>query len=221
MFEIKLKIINYDYAKIADRFLPDLLKDKTADNKLPNQIANMLLVKDGVASKFAKGIIKIIPQRAKDNIAYDLIRHNKHQIIESVNKYLEENQIAISVADMLIKDPEKVGYDMLKLEIVLNEIDYNSVIENVLPKLFISMSEKSDKQGELAKVLLDMKDTPIKMIIAALDVLPQQAKNEFIVKMMSIYNVDIIKYINTMASEQRITAEVAAINIENHRNSNE
>ncbi|MHB8131879.1 MAG: hypothetical protein ACYDEX_23145 [Mobilitalea sp.] len=220
MFRIKLKIINHDYATIADRFLPDLLQEKTAEHKMSNRIANMLLVKDGSASKFAKGVIKIIPQRAKNNIAYDFITNNKDKIVDSVNKYLEDRQIAISVADMIIKDPDKAGNDMLKFEIVLNEIDYNSVIENTLPKLLISMSEKSDKQGELAKVLLDMEEIPIKMIVAALNILPQQAKNNLIVKLQSIYNNDIIKFINDMVSKENMIAEVTAINIENQSNSN-
>lgn len=219
MFRIKLKIINHDYANIADRFLPDLLQEKTTEHKLSNRIANMLLVKDGSASKFAKGVIKIIPQRAKNNMAYNFITNNKDKIVESVNKYLVDSQFAISVAEMIIKDPDKVGNDMLKFEIILNEIDYNSVIENTLPKLFISMSEKSDKQGELAKVLLDMEEIPIKMIVAALDILPQQAKNDFIVKLQSIYNSDIIKFINNKVSEEHMIAEVVAIKIENQSNS--
>jgi len=220
MFRIKLKIINHDYANIADRFLPDLLQGKVTDHKLSNRIANMLLVKEGSASKFAKGIIKIIPQQTKNNIAYDYITNNKDKIVESVNKYLEDSQTAISVADITIKDPDKVGNDMLKFEIILNEIDYISVIENTLPKLLISMSDKSDKQGELAKVLLDMEEIPIKMIVAALDILPQQAKNDLIVKLQTIYNDDIIKFINNKVIEERIIAEVATIKIENKSSSN-
>jgi hypothetical protein len=60
-----------------------------------------------------------------------------------------------------------------------------------------------------------MEEVPNKMLTAALDVLPQEAKDDLLVKVLSIYKVDIVFFLNHILSEQRIAAEISAINMVN------
>ncbi len=209
ILKIKFKLINIDYVNFADRYLPEAFGDVTEDSKLSMKIAHELLVKNKITNGIAKGILKIIPQQTKDKVAFDVIVQNKDKIIESINNYFSSNQITIIINDILIKEPSKAGYSMLKFEISLNEIDYNSVITNLLPMILNNMSMKDDKSGELAKVLLDMNEIPNQMIIAALNVLPQEAKDELVVKISSLYKEEIIDSLNHLVGEQHITAVVS------------
>jgi hypothetical protein len=215
MLKLKAKLIKVDYEKIANRFLPDLFKNVTEDSKLSTKIANELLVKNKVTNGIAKGIIKMIPQKTKASITIDLITHNIDNIREAINEYFEGNYIALKIVEIRIKELNKVGNDMIKLEITLKEIDYNTLIGNILPKLLISMSGTEDKTGKLAQLLLGMEDVPNKMLDAALGVLPQDAKDDLLIRMLSIYKEDILKQINNLAKEQQIAAEVSDLKVEN------
>ena len=215
MLKLKAKLIKVDYEKIANRFLPDLFKNVTEDSKLSTKIANELLVKNKVTNGIAKGIIKMIPQKTKASITVDLITHNIDNIRESINEYFEGNYIALEIVEIRIKESSKVGYDMIKLEITLKEIDYNSLIGNILPRLLINLSGTEDKTGKLAQLLLGLEEVPNKMLEAALGVLPQGEKDDLLIRMISIYKEDILKLINNLASEQQIAAEVSDLKIEN------
>ncbi|MDF2941334.1 MAG: hypothetical protein K0S01_192 [Herbinix sp.] len=214
MLKLKAKLIKVDYEKIAIRLLPDLFKNVTEDSKMSTKIANELLVKNKVTNGIAKGLIKIIPQKTMASVSFDLITHNLDKITESINKYFEGNYIALVILDMKIQESSNSEYEMLIVEITLKEIDYNLLIGNILPKLFLAISGTDDKTGKLAQLLLGMEEVPNKMLTAALDVLPQGAKNELLTKMFSIYRIDILKYMNKLVNQQQISAVVSNIKVE-------
>jgi hypothetical protein len=215
MLKLKAKLIKVNYEKIADRFLPDLFKNITEDSKLSTKIANELLVKNKVTNGIAKGIIKLMPQKAKASITLDIITRNLDEITESINQFFESNQITIRIIDIKIKEGSEAVHDMIKLEVTLDKIDYNSVFATILPKMLTSMSTKNDKNGELAQLLLGMEEIPVRMLTASLDVLPQEEKDDLLVKILSIYKVDILSFLNQVLSEQQIAADISAINLVN------
>jgi hypothetical protein len=102
---------------------------------------------------------------------------------------------------------------MLKLELVLKDIDYNSVAEQLLRKFLANKSNQEDKAGKLAKVLLGMGTAPNNMINAALDILTQEEKNEFLVQLISIFSEDITGNLNHIARQQNIAVEVDKVSI--------
>jgi hypothetical protein len=81
--------------------------------------------------------------------------------------------------------------------------------------MLIGMSAKNDKNGELAQLLLGMEEIPVRMLTASLDVLPQDGKDDLLVKILSIYKIDMVSFLNHILSEQQIAADIAAINMVN------
>lgn len=209
----EIDIYQVDYVNIAERFLPEAFKSVSDESKLSMRIGKEFLVNNKTTSNMAKGLLKIIPQQAKDSLALDLVTRNKDKIADSMNKSLIEKQIDIRIRKLNMIETNKAVKGMIKLEVILDEIDYESVIASFLPKLIQAMVEKGDKQGKLAEVLLGMKEVPNQMLTAALAVLPQEAKDELVVKIMSIYKEDIIDSLNHMANEQQITAVISEVNI--------
>ncbi len=103
---------------------------------------------------------------------------------------------------------------MIKLEIMIKDVDYGDIADKVIPVVLQKLSEKGDKTSKLAKVLAGMKGMPNKIVKAALSVLPQQTKDELAVYFLSEYKEDIISYVNRMAEDKQIAIEIEEVNIE-------
>ncbi len=103
---------------------------------------------------------------------------------------------------------------MIKLEVMIKDVDYGDIADKVIPVVLQKLSEKGDKTSKLAKVLGGMKGLPNKIIKAALAVLPQQTKDELAVYFLSEYKEDIISYVNKLAEDKQISVEIDQVNIE-------
>jgi hypothetical protein len=103
---------------------------------------------------------------------------------------------------------------MIKLEVMIKEVDYGEIADRVVPIVLQKLSEKGDKGGKLIKILSGMKGLPNKIIKAALSVLPKKTKDELAVHFLSEYKEDIISYVNKLAEEKQISIEIDQVNIE-------
>lgn len=103
---------------------------------------------------------------------------------------------------------------MIKLEILIRDVDYGDIADKVIPVVLQKLSEKEDKTNKLVKVLSGMKGLPNKIVKAALAVLPQQTKDELAVYFLSEYKEDIVSYVNRMAEDKQIAIEVEEVKIE-------
>lgn len=103
---------------------------------------------------------------------------------------------------------------MIKLEVLIKDVDYGDIADKVIPIVLQKLSEKEDKTSKLAKVLSGMKGMPNKIVKAALSVLPQQTKDELAVYFLSEYKEDIVSYVNRMAEDKQIAIEVEEVRIE-------
>jgi hypothetical protein len=104
---------------------------------------------------------------------------------------------------------------MLKLEMVLEEINYNELILSLLPRMLSNLSEKDDKSGRLGKVLSDMGNLPGNMITAALDALPQEEKNNLVVKILDIYKEEITQLVKNTMEKNHISVDLSELQITN------
>lgn len=211
MLKIRTNLMFVDYNNLADRLLPELFRNVSEESNITLKLANELLVKNKVTNRLAKGVMRIVPQQAKDNVAYELLMRNKEKIVEGINKSLAENNIAIELSQLRMQDPQKSGKDMLKLELTVKDINYNQLIRNFLPKLLNGMAQQEEKQRELAKVFLELKEAPIMMLTAAFDILTQEEKETLTTKLLNLYSEEIMEVLNKKAEEQGISAEVAML----------
>lgn len=213
MIIIRINLKHVDYDSIAERFLPDLFKNVTEESKLSMKVANELLVKNKITNNIAKGILKIIPQSAKDKFAVDLLKENKNLIIISLNKRLKDNQIDIRIISFKIAEIHQGESGGIKVEIILEEINYNTLLKSILPKILMLISKKDEKHRNLVKVLMEMKELPVEMMSAALAVLTQEEKDEMLAKLFGIYQEDIVDMINQKVAEQQISVVISDIGV--------
>ncbi len=216
MLTIRMKLIEIDYEKLAERFLPEVFEDDTEETGLTKRLAGKLLVKDGEASPFTRVLLKLIPDQMSNSVAHHLILSNQEQIKLMINQALEKYLQGVSVASLRVLNKERTVHDMLKIEIELNEFDYNSVITQLLPKLLEGMSSQPGNTGRLGKLLITLGEKPDKMLTAALDILTQEEKDTLLKQIFDIYRADIIEGLNHAAEQQNISAIVADVRLSHH-----
>jgi hypothetical protein len=206
-------LIRVDYDQIAERLIPEALEGAVESESLSLRIAGKLLVKGGETSSLAKGVLKFIPQQAKGAFAYQLILRHRERIREKLNQLLMRELPGIVLIDLRILDTEKGVYDMVKLEISLREIDYNSVSEQLVIKLLNNMSQKPDQSGKLAQTLLSLGDAPGKMVSAALSVLPQETKDQLLMELFAVYQEEVVESLNHIIQQQGFSAQVSKLKL--------
>lgn len=104
---------------------------------------------------------------------------------------------------------------MIKVEIKINDLDYEKVVGNMIPKVLQILLEKGEKASKLARILTGLGEIPNDMIKGALSVLPKQTKDDLVVNILTEYSQEIVSYINSLALNNNISAEIVDINIEN------
>lgn len=212
MLKIKMKLTEVDYEQIAERFIPEAFVKPSGGNNIAMKLAGKLLVKDGETSALAKGILNLIPQQTMDTFAYHLVLRNLERFREGMNQFLAKELPGLQIEALNILDTDKAVYDVIKLEISLEEINYKLVLEQLLPRLLEQMAQKQDKSGDLARIFLGMNEVPAKMAVAAFDTLSQEAKNHLLVQILSLYREEIAEGANAGLQQQKISAKVAGIN---------
>ncbi len=206
-------MIEIDYEKLAERFLPELFDHDEEETGLAKRLAGKLLVKDGEASSFTRGLLKLIPNQVSNSVAVHLILKNQERIRLMINQALENYLPGISVASLRFMEVKGTEHDELKIQIRLKEVDYHSVITRLLPKLLEGISSQPGKTGRLGKLLLTLGDKPDQMLAAALDILTQEAKDKLLKQIFDLYREDIVEGLNRVAVQQNISAVVAEIRL--------
>jgi hypothetical protein len=206
-------LIRVDYDQLAERLIPEVLEGAMESESLSMRIAGKLLVKGGETSSLAKGVLKFLPQQAKGTFAYQLILRHRERIREELNQLLKRELPGLVLADLRILDTEKGVYDMVKLEVSLRDIDYNSVPEQLVMKLLDNLSQKPDKSGKLAQILLSLGDAPGKMVSAALSVLPQEVKDQLLVELSAVYQEEMMASLNHVLEQQGFSTLVSKIKL--------
>lgn len=213
MLTIRIKMIEIDYEKLAERFLPELFDHDEEETGLAKRLAGKLLVKDGEASSFTRGLLKLIPNQVSNSVAVHLILKNQERIRLMINQALENYLPGISVASLRFMEVKGTEHDELKIQIRLKEVDYHSVITRLLPKLLEGISSQPGKTGRLGKLLLTLGDKPDQMLAAALDILTQEEKDKLLKQIFDLYREDIVEGLNRVAVQQNISAIVAEIRL--------
>lgn len=92
---------------------------------------------------------------------------------------------------------------MIELTVLIKSIDYDSIINNILPALSEKLAQ-TDKNGPLQLLFGKFNELSDSAIKAALQVLPQEVKDELVVSFLENYKEDIIKNINQTAADNKL-----------------
>lgn len=99
---------------------------------------------------------------------------------------------------------------MVKVEVVIKDADYGDILYRFLPKMLAGMKDKEDA-SKIIQILSGMSNMPGTVAKAALAVLPQDVKDDLLVKVIDSYNEELKKKVNESIQKQGISCEVRDI----------
>lgn len=104
---------------------------------------------------------------------------------------------------------------MLKFEVKLNEIDYNFIIVNTVPKLLKDLAYKDEKINKLMAILSDLNVVPSSLLANALNTLSQEQVNNLIAEVATLYSEEIVNTINEYINKDQLIIEIAKLKVKN------
>ena len=99
---------------------------------------------------------------------------------------------------------------MVKIEVVFKDADYGEIIYKILPNMLAKMKDKEDV-SKIIQILGGIANVPGSVAKAALSVLPQDVKDDLLVKVITGYSDDILIKINEVLEKQKLPCEIREI----------
>jgi len=100
-----------------------------------------------------------------------------------------------------------IGAIMVKLEVIIKDADYGEIIYKILPQILANMKDKEDA-GKIVQILGGMSNVPGTLAKAALAVLPQEVKDELLVKILDGYREELKQKINELLKDEMLPCEI-------------
>lgn len=211
MLRVELYLIDIDYISIISLMMPYLeqwLSKK--DNTLLDLLKN-IISKKGKPSGFSKFIVNVIP--GKDHIVASLISNNESVFIEALNESIRKNGVVAKIKELDFNSAEGSNKDMLKIEVTIDEIDYEETIVNLAPMLIQKMSEQEGHSNKLAQLLLSTKDLPVNVLKAAIGAIPKEQRDDLLANILALYKQEISASLNAAIIKNHVKAEIRDINV--------
>ncbi len=211
MLIAKLYLYDIDYASVADFAMPYLLKwCKDQDSLLLDFLAK-LISKEKKASGFSKFVLSVIPK--KEQLAATLISNHSAEITKYLNDTFIENGIVAVVKDLDFLVLERSGKDMLRIELVLEDIDYEQTIMNLLPLIMQKLQEQEGEASRIAKLLSKWGDLPKNVLSAVIQVIPRNQRDELLTSIFTEYKQELQGVLNEMIIKNEIKLKIRDIDL--------
>lgn len=182
-----------------------------AKNIDPNNIFEIIPI-DNPIFGLLKKLVKTIPSVfiPFGTLIFD-VPIVKKKIIQELNNLFIEKKLALKIVGMDIKKVEREGQNMLKIDFLFNDINYESVLSELLKIMLESNSKKDGEVGDTLRYLVDLEEVPYNMLQAALETLPQEQKDEIVTQLLRINKNKIVSIINELAKKNSIKAELSSM----------
>ncbi|MDD3173916.1 MAG: hypothetical protein PHF63_09675 [Herbinix sp.] len=207
--KIYLKEINYN--TLVDLMMPFIEKWLTEKDNIFYNIFSKMISNNGKPTKLSKFLVSVIPN--KSNVAASILPHFNEVLIEYLNNLLIKNGIAVRITSIKIESIERRYETMLRIEINIDEIDYEKTIDNLLSVMIQRLSEKEDKSGKIGRLLLSLNGLPNQVLKAAIGAIPKEQRDELAASIISEYKEELADILNSIVSQNNIKAEISEINI--------
>lgn len=213
MIRAKLYVKDIDYNKIIELAMPYIVKGLSDKNNLFYDIVTGIISKNGKPSGFSKLLVTLIPN--KNSLAASILLHFNEVLKAYLNEQLKKNNIAASIKSVSFETIERSYGKMLKIEITVEDIDYEQTVANLTPVILQKLSEKGDKSGKLAQLLLNLKDLPSNMLAAAIGAIPTLQRDELLADILMEYREELTDTLNKIIENNNIQAQINEIKVIN------
>lgn len=211
MIKAKFYVKEIDYNAMIELAMPFIAKGLSDKNNFFFDVVTGIISKNGKPTGFSRLLLSLIPN--KDGVAASILPHFDEVFIEYLKEQLRKYRIVARIRSIKFETIERSHRKMLKIEITVEEIDYEQTIKNLAPVILQTLSEKEDKAGKLAKLLLGLKDLPANMLTAAIEVIPKWQRDELLADILMEYQEELTGTLNALAENNNVKAEISEIKV--------
>lgn len=210
MLICRLYLQNIDYNSVINRLMPVITKELSEKDNVFFSLLKKILCKNNKPSGFTKLLFSIAPN--KDEIAVSLLCKNAEEIQQYANEALKRFKIAASIKAIRAKTIDKGCDKMIKLEVEIDNIDYEKNITNLMP-LLIDILNRNKISSKAISILTNNSELAEKMAKAAIREIPEDKRDELLADILTEYKQEIIDAVNRAILKYYIKAELKDIGI--------
>jgi len=212
MLKIKAQVKDINYDTLIELFMPYLvawLSDQ--DNKFYGLVSK-LISKEGKPNRLSRFIVSALPK--KTELAVRILPHFDDMLMEYINNQLDKNLVFARVKELKAETIVRSSRAMLRIEFVIDEVDYEKTSDNLLPIILQQLSEKEDQSSKLPRILMSMKRLPRQVLGAAVRAIPKEQRDEVTSIFLNEYKEELTALVNTLLIQNNIQAEVRELNVD-------
>lgn len=156
--------------------------------------------------------LRLMPEAAKQVLVLSIVKINERRILGILESTAAKHNIKVSLQDIRIRG---VG-NMLNIGIVVEDLDYGSVAEAVLPMLNDLLSKTLSGNPKLHRVLYELLKEPQTMsdiVYAVLDNISDETINNMASTAVNCYQEEILNALNGAIHNKGIVADISEISL--------
>lgn len=212
MIYIKGEVKDIDYDALLELTMPYLISWMSDQNNKFYSLMTKVISNKGKPNRLSKLIISALPK--KTELAVLALPHFDEMLVEYINHIANKNGIVARVSDLKAQTIERNDKKMLRIEFLIDEVDYEKTAEDLLPILLQQLSEKEDSSAKLPKLLLSLKRLPRQVLGAAVRAIPKEQRDDITCLFLNEYKEELTSLLNNLLVQNSIKAEIQNLKID-------
>jgi predicted RNA binding protein with dsRBD fold (UPF0201 family) len=211
MLIVRLYTEDIDYNTVMDTAMPFIAKGLSDKNNIALDVLKKVISNHGKPSGLSKLVVSLMPN--KDNLAASILPHYEEELVKFLNELMRSNHITAVVKSLSFKTIERSPDKMLRIEIMIDEIDYEQTLANLAPTVLLKLAEQEGKAGSIAKLLMERNDLPGNVLKAAVAAIPKQQRDELLADILMEYRRELTETLNELIAKNKVSAEIKDIKV--------
>jgi hypothetical protein len=203
---------NIDYNTIVETAMPYLANWLSEQDNFFYEILKKMISKKGKPTAFSKILVTLMPK--KSEMAAAILPHFDDVLIEYLNNNLIKKYASARISSLKMDTVERRNDTMLRIEIKVEDIDYEKSASALFPLLLSKLSDKDEKTQKIAHLIEGLGELPNQVILAALGAIPVQQRDELAVKILSEFDLELVTTINSIIEGYHMKANVTNIKVD-------
>lgn len=213
MIVCKLYIKDIDYNSVVERLMPIITKELSDTDNIFCSIIKKIISKNNKPSAITKLMVSIAPN--KDELAVSLLHQYSEDILLYANEALKKLMISANVKSIKARAIQRAGSRLIRLEIAVDNIDYEQTIVNQIPFILKKFSRQSLIACKTGSILTKNFELIESMTRAAIKEIPEEKRDKLLAGFLSEFDKEIKEAIGHIIFKNNIKAEIWDIAIQN------
>lgn len=203
---------NIDYNAFIELAMPYIVKWLSEKDNFFYEILKKIISKKGKPTAFSKILVTLLPKKAE--MAAAILPHFDDILMEYLNNSIIPKYASAEVVSMKMDTIERRHDTMLRIEINIDDINYEKTAEALLPTLITKLSDKNETSAKVARLLKDLGELPNQVLAGALGAIPEKQRDELTAKILTEFADELVTMLNSVVTANNIKADISDIKVD-------